>query len=118
MDAGKDIRRSNKGVVKLAENVQKQMAQWTEDNFTYFEQTMELIREGAPVQWVKLYMEAVKLGIVKETNINFNFNRQEDRKNLQALVHTRIHPSLPNDGAYTPYEEIIPKQIPVKRDMD
>ena len=41
------------------------MDQWTADNFEYFVQTMDLIREGAPVQWVKLYMEAVKMGIVK-----------------------------------------------------
>lgn len=35
-----------------------------------------MIREGVPIQWVKLYMKAVKLGLTKETNINININRQ------------------------------------------
>ena len=93
----------------MAKTVQDKMMNWTEDNFTYFEQTMEMIREGAPVQWVKLYMEAVKLGIVKESNINININRQQDRENLQALVRTRI--PLPENGQFTPYEEIKPREI-------
>lgn len=91
----------------MAKTVQDKMMYWTEDNFGYFEQTMDMIREGAPVQWVKLYMEAVKLGIVKESNINININRQQDRENLQALVRSRI--PLPESGAYTPYEEVKQK---------
>lgn len=92
---------------KMAKTVQQMMVNWTEDNFAYFEQTMDMIREGAPVQWVKLYMEAVKLGVIKESNININFNRQEDRDNLQALVRTRIPTAIPASAtAYTPYEEI------------
>ena len=88
------------------------MANWTDDNFTYFEQTMELIRTGAPVQWVKLYMEAVKLGIVKESNINITVSRQQDRENLQALVRTRIPTSLPQPvPVYTPFVEV---EEPVK----
>ena len=108
-DAGLPSRREQaKGAAKLAKTVQDRMANWTDENFTYFEQTMDLIREGAPVQWVKLYMEAVKLGIVKESNINITVSRQQDRENLQALVRTRI-PALPHPApAYTPYEEIAP----------
>jgi hypothetical protein len=115
-DVGPDVRRTSAPVAKLASNVQGMMAQWTENNFVYFEQTMELIRENAPVQYAKLYMDAVKLGIIKETNINFNFSRQEDRQNLQALVRTRVHPSLPDSGEYIPFEEIKPKKIPLKRE--
>ena len=116
-DVGPDVRRSSTAVAKLAGNVQSMMAQWTEDNFTYFKQTMEMIRENAPVQYAKLYMDAVKLGIIKETNINFNFNRQEDRQNLQALVRARVHPALPDDGDYIPFEEIKPKEkIALKRE--
>lgn len=88
----------------MAKTVQDQLMHWTEDNFGYFEQTMDMIREGAPVQWVKLYMEAVKLGIVKESNINITIDRRQDRENLQALVRSRI--PLPEHGNYTPYEEI------------
>lgn len=100
----------------MAKAVQDKMMNWTEDNFGYFEQTMDMIREGAPVQWVKLYMEAVKLGLDKTTNININVNRQQDHENLQALVRSRI--PLPSSSmnttvieatpqpAYTPYEEI------------
>ena len=95
----------------LAKTVQDQMQSWADDNFLNFTETMELIREGAPVQWVKLYMEAVKLGLDKTTNINININRQQDRENLQALVRTRIPTALPDKGSYTPYEEIKPKQL-------
>ena len=89
------------------------MDQWTADNFEYFVQTMDLIREGAPVQWVKLYMEAVKMGIVKESNINININRQEDRKALQGLVRARL--TLPEQGGYTPYEEVRPRELAAEK---
>lgn len=109
-DAGVTSRREkSKAANALAKTVQDRMNQWADDNFKNFEETMTLIREGAPVKWVQLYMEAVKLGIIKESNINININRQQDRENLQALVRTRI--SLPESGQYTPYEEIKPKEI-------
>lgn len=109
-DAGVPSRRDKaKTANALAKTVQDRMNQWADDNFQNFEETMELIKEGAPVKWVQLYMEAVKLGIVKESNINININRQQDRENLQALVRTRI--SLPESGQYTPYEEIKSKEI-------
>ena len=113
MDVGNDVRRRGrpKAVVKLSETVQGMMTQWTEDNFPMFQETMELIREGAPVQWVRLYMEAVKMGIIKETNLNININRQKDRDDLQALVRTRVG-GLPDKGSYTPYEEIAPQSVP------
>jgi hypothetical protein len=85
------------------------MSQWTEDNFSQFEETMKLIKENAPVQWVKLYMEAVKLGIEKNTNINININRQKDRDDLQALVRSRV--PLPEKGNYVPYEEVKQQDI-------
>lgn len=101
---------------RMAKTVQDRMMYWTEDNFGYFEQTMELIREGAPVQWVKLYMEAVKLGIVKESNINININREQDRENLQALVRTRIPTALPQAApTYTPYVE-MPQTVKMEKD--
>jgi hypothetical protein len=114
MDVGNDVRRSrgSRAVAKLADTVQGMMGQWTEDNFSQFEETMKLIKEGAPVQWVKLYMEAVKLGIEKNTNINININRQKDRDDLQALVRSRI--SLPDSGSYTPYEEVKPQELSYK----
>ena len=109
-DAGVPSRREkSKAANALAKTVQDRMSQWADDNFQNFEETMTLIREGAPVKWVQLYMEAVKLGIIKESNINININRQQDRENLQALVRTRI--PLPDSGQYTPYEEIKPKEI-------
>lgn len=52
-------------------------------------------------------MEAVKLGIEKNTNININ--RQKDRDDLQALVRSRI--TLPDSGSYVPYEKVKPKEI-------
>jgi hypothetical protein len=118
MDIGKDVRRKKTDVVarKLAATVPDLIQGWTADNFHAYVETMELIREGAPVQWVKLYHEAVKMGLERNTNINININRQQDRENLQALVRTRI--PLTNNGAYTPYEEVIPEKIPVKRDAE
>lgn len=101
-------REQSKAANVLAKNVQENMATWTADQFHLFEETMELVREGAPVQWLKLYMEAVKLGIVKESNININFHRQQDREDLQALVRSRIQ--LPANTHFTPYEEIKPLQ--------
>lgn len=113
IDIGKPVKRNSTKIGKLASTVQGMMGQWTEENFSNFSETMELIREGAPVQWVKLYMEAVKMGIVKESNINININRQQDRENLQALVRTRIQ--LPDSGTYVPYEEVKkPEMITIK----
>jgi hypothetical protein len=112
-DAGVPSRREkSKAANALAKTVQDRMNQWADDNFQNFEETMTLIREGAPVKWVQLYMEAVKLGIVKESNVNITINRQQDRENLQALVRTRI--PLPDNGQYTPYEEIKPKEIAMR----
>jgi hypothetical protein len=118
MDVGKDVirKRGSKAINKLADTVQGMMAQWTEDNFLQFEETMKLIQEGAPVQWVKLYLEAVKLGIEKNTNINININRQKDRDDLQALVRSRI--SLPDRGTYVPYEEVKQEPLPLKKSED
>lgn len=127
-DSGVPSRQERSKLAKaMAKTVQDRMMHWTEDNFGYFEQTMDLVREGAPIQWLRLYMDAVKLGIVRESNINININRQQDRENLQALVRTRI-PAQPvstepvvNDyrppshssalsgspaEVYTPFEEI------------
>ena len=114
-DAGVPSRREKaKGAKMLAKTVQDRMAQWTDDQFQNFEESMELIREGAPVQWVKLYMEAVKLGIVKESNINITVSRQQDRENLQALVRTRIPAGLPQAApVYTPYVEVAE---PIKKE--
>lgn len=116
-DAGVPSRREkSKAANALAKTVQDRMSQWADDNFQNFEETMTLIREGAPVKWVQLYMEAVKLGIIKESNVNITINRQQDRENLQALVRTRI--SLPESGQYTPYEEIKPKEIVMRERED
>ena len=106
---GPDGKRGSKAMVKLSDTVQGMMSQWTEDNFSQFEETMKLIKDGAPVQWVKLYLEAVKLGIEKNTNINININRQKDRDDLQALVRSRI--PLSDKGSYVPYEEVKPKGL-------
>ena len=118
MDAGKDVRRRRNpaAIAKLSETVQGMMSEWTEENFPMFKETMELIREGAPVQWVRLYMDAVKLGIEKNTNINININRQRDREDLQALVRTRVQ--LPESGNYTPYEEVRPQPLPLKSEEE
>ena len=116
-DAGVPSRREKSKLAQaMAKTVQDKITQWTEDNFTYFEQTMELIREGAPVQWVKLYMEAHKLGIVKESNVNININRQQDREQLQALVRARI--PLTDSGTYTPYEEVKPREIAIRQQTE
>ena len=108
-DLGPDGRRGSRAMIKLSETVQGMMGQWTEDNFGQFEEAMRLIKEGAPVQWVKLYLEAVKLGIEKNTNINININRQKDRDDLQALVRSRVQ--LPEKGNYVPYEEVKQQKI-------
>ena len=109
IDLGKDVtfRHAKRGMTRLGEGVSKMLSSWTEENFTYFEQTMDTIREGAPVQWVKLYMEAAKMGLVRENNINININRQADRDSLQALVKSRI----PISGDYIPFEEVKPKEL-------
>jgi hypothetical protein len=110
MDVGKDVtRRKGAGrLEKLSDTVQGMMCQWTEDNFPIFVETMKMIQDKAPVQYVKLYLEAVKMGIVKESNINININRMKDREDLQALVRTKI--TLPDN--YTPYEEVRPRPLP------
>jgi hypothetical protein len=105
-DAGEDIKRgrNSKAVAKLSDTVQGMMASWTEDNFPMFNETMELIRKNAPVQWAKLYLESVKMGIVKQSEININISRQKDRDDLQALVRSRI--PIADKGCYVPYIEV------------
>lgn len=115
MDVGEDVRR-NKAVV-LAKQAEKGfMEGWLLDNQESFIEVMKLIKDGAPVQFAKLYLEAYKMGLVKETNININFNRQQDREGLQGLVRSRM--SLPDKGAYTPYEEVKPKELVRERRED
>ena len=111
MDVGEDVRRnrSSKAIAKLSDTVQGMMASWTEENFPMFNETMELIRLNAPVQWAKLYLESVKMGIVKQSEININISRQKDRDELQALVRSRIQ--LTDKGGYVPYEEVKPKEL-------
>ena len=113
MDVGKDIRRRNSKTQVLAEKIKNSdfMQGWLIDNEDNFVETMNLIREGAPVKWAELYMKAYSLGIVKESNININFNRQQDRDGLQALVRARVTPRLPDEGSYTPYEEVKQKEL-------
>ena len=102
----------------LAKSVQDKMSQWTDDNFDNYVEVMEMIRQGAPVQWARLYHEAIKLGLDRTTNINININRQQDRENLQALVRSRIPTALPQQivpadsvsREYTPYVEINNRQ--------
>lgn len=116
MDCGEDIRRNSKAAVKTAnvisQNAVQMMAQWTVDNFYVYTETMEFIREHAPVQWAKLYQEAIKMGLAKETNINISFNRQEDRKELQGLVRARM---ISDHGNYVPYEEVKPERIAIEK---
>lgn len=127
-DAGLPSRRENARVANaLSKTMQERMVYWTEDNFGLFEETMDLVRQGAPVQWLKLYMEAIKLGLDKSTNINININRQQDRENLQALVRSRIptalpqnigsHAALPSNeqAVYTPYIEVATQPDPSEK---
>lgn len=112
MDVGEDVRRGK--AITLAKQAEKGFIEgWLLDNQEAFIETMRLIKDGAPVQFAKLYLEAYKMGLVKETNININFNRQQDREGLQGLVRARR--SLPVDGAYTPYEEVRPRAIVSKK---
>lgn len=115
-DVGKDIRRNSANALATKIANSDFMNGWLIDNQDNFVETMNLVREGAPVKWLELYMKAYSLGIIKETNINVNFNRQEDKQNLQALVRTRVKPSLPDGGEYIPFEEIKPKKIALKRE--
>lgn len=120
MDVGKEVvsRRGSGEVKRLAHTVEGKMGQWTEDNFEHFQEAMDLIREGAPIQYAKIYMEAVKLGIERTSTININISRQKDHEDLQALVRTRIH-SLSSEGSYTPYEEVNQKEpLTIKKEED
>jgi hypothetical protein len=109
MDVGEDVRRNK--ATGLAKQVEKGFIEgWLIDNQKNFVEVMDLIKTGAPVHYAKLYLEAYKMGLVRETNININFNRQQDREGLQALTRTRV---LPDKGPYTPYVE-IPSAEPVK----
>lgn len=108
MNVGEDVvkRRGSRAISKLSDTVQGMMGQWTEEQFPNFVETMELIRKNAPVRYVQLYMEAVKMGIVRQTDININISRKKDRDDLQALVRSRIQ--LP-EGVYVPFEEVASK---------
>ena len=114
MDCGEDIKRNK--AVNLAKQAEKGFIEgWLVDNQQSFIEVMKLIKDGAPVQFAKLYLEAYKMGLVRETNININFNRQQDREGLQGLVRSRM---LTDNGSYTPYEEIRPKELVQKKEEE
>ena len=118
IDAGKDIQRSNKNAIALAKRAEKGFIEgWLLDNQQNFVEVMNLIKEGAPVQYAKLYLEAYKMGLVRETNLNINIDRQRDRDDLQALVRTRVKPELTDSGTYTPYEEVKVERKPIKKEL-
>lgn len=106
-DAGPDVNRKGKrNLVKIAER--GFMEGWLNENEENFKEVMDLIKDGAPVQYARLYLDAYKMGVSREQNININItNRQEDRERLQAMVHTRIPEALPS---FTPYEEVKDEQ--------
>ena len=111
MDVGEDVKRNK--AVTLAKQAEKGFIEgWLIDNQQNFVETMNLIKDGAPVQYAKLYLEAYKMGLVKETNININFSRQQDREGLQGLVRSRM---ITDKGTYTPYEEVKPKELAAKK---
>lgn len=118
METGKDVRRKNGHALeaRMANTMEDLMVGWTKDNFYAFEETMEMIKEGAPVQWVKLYLEAVKMGLTKNTNININISRQQDREHLQALVGARVRKWIPDNGEYVPYVEMKSEALPSRRE--
>lgn len=105
----RDVGPSRRRLTHLADVAQRDFLNgWLMDNQTAFIEVMDLIKEGAPDKFAKLYLEAAKIGMVKEQNINVSFvDRQRDREQLQALVKTRVSPVLPD--SYTPYEEVRPK---------
>ena len=113
MDVGENVKggRHNAKTTALANKLAQSdfMQGWLLDNQQAFVETMNLIKDGAPVKWAELYMKAYQMGLVKEQNINININRQQDRESLQALVRTRL--PQPNAASYTPYEEIRPKEL-------
>lgn len=106
----RDVGPTRGGVRGLADRVQRDfLTGWLMDNQENFIEAMEVIREGSPVKYAKLYLEAAKIGMTKEQNININVvDRERDRERLQALVKTRVTSSLPN---YTPYEEVKPREL-------
>jgi hypothetical protein len=107
MDVGKDVRR-RKGYSVLVDVALKEFINgYFRDNIDKMYETMELIREGSPVQWMRLNIELMKLGLAKEQNININFNRQQDREQLQALVRTRL-PDVAT--TYTDFVEVKEEQ--------
>ena len=112
MDVGENVKggRHNAKTTALANKLAQSdfMQGWLLDNQQAFVDTMNLIKDGAPVKWAELYMKAYQMGLVKEQNINININRQQDRENLQALIRTRI-----TTPEFTQYEEVEKKELPV-----
>lgn len=105
-DIGPNVRRT--AFRRLENEGQREyLERWLLDNRAQFEETMEFIREGAPVQWAKLYKDFIALTTARESTVNVNINRHQDRENLQALVRARINSA----GAFTPYEEVKPKEL-------
>lgn len=123
-EIGKDIeKRGTKKAAaeRLAKAAQKDfLSTWLIDEQDNFTNVMDEIREHAPIQYAKLYLEACKIMQTRETNINFNISRKQDYEELQARVRTRIPSSAPSGlpasstvpdatavgKEYTPYEEI------------
>ena len=105
-DVGPDIGRSRATALARQAGKIGFLEEWCEQNQENFIEVMNLIKDGAPVKYAELYLKAVQMGIVRETNVNIRVDRQQDYDNLQALVRTRVTPTLPTSGAYTPYEEI------------
>ena len=113
-DAGPDI--NKRGCTGLANAMQKDFLNtWLLNNQENFIEAMDMLKEHNPAKYSELYLKAVQMGLVRETNINLNIGRQQDYDNLQALVNVRVKPKLPNSGAYTPYEEVRHPQMVEER---
>lgn len=89
----------------LAKAMQKDfLGTWVIENQGNFVEVMEMIREGNPVKYAELYLKAVQMGLIRETNVNININRQQDYDELQALVRTRVQ--LPQKDNYADFVEV------------
>ena len=54
--------------INISKNDKEKLEHFADNNLEYFIETMELIKEHAPAAWVRLYCEAVRMGIKYEAS--------------------------------------------------
>lgn len=71
--------------INISKNDKEKLEHFADNNLEYFIETMELIKEHAPAEYARLYCQAVKMGMQKES-IRLSFFARCKRRLRHLLI--------------------------------